>query len=404
MSRYVVSYGNESLDFELPAESVVGCWNGPDGMEPEAAEAALRAAIEQPRGYPPLRQVVVPGDHVAIAIDSGLRRTGTLVKVLREVLNESGVEPDSINVVALSAPVEGAEAEKGGPTVEIHDPSDRDRLSYLATTAEGRRVYLNRTLTDADVVLPVGLLRYDPLVGRHGPWSLIFPGLSDQETGESYRRGMRDDSQDQAFPQPHIDEALEASWLLGSQMQIGVVPGVRGPAEFVAGLMETVRDQGADAVDRLWSFQPEARAELVVAGIGRPGVATTIDDLAAGLATASRLVRHGGKIVALCQVREALGPALQRLIASGDSISSSGVLSGHESDRDSVAGRRLAKVLGWADVYLLSGLDHETVEDLSMIPVERIEDVRRLAARAASCTFVSQAEWTRGFVPDTDAS
>jgi len=81
-----------------------------------------------------------------------------------------------------------------------------------------------------------------------------------------------------------------------------------------------------------------------------------------------------------------------------------GVLSGHESDRDSVAGARLARALAWADVYLLSGLDREVVEDLSMVPVDRPEDVLRLASRSASCTFVSQAEWTRSFVPDVAAS
>jgi hypothetical protein len=35
-----------------------------------------------------------------------------------------------------------------------------------------------------------------------------------------------------------------------------------------------------------------------------------------------------------------------------------------------------------------------------MIPVDRTEDVQRLADRAASCTFVSPAELTRGFVPE----
>ncbi len=395
MARYVVGYGDESLNFELPAEQVVGAWNGPEGLGREAAETALRAAIEAPLGYPPLRQIVVPGDVVAIVIDSGLQESASVVGVLSDVLRQSGVDAESIRVVSPSAAAEG---------VEVHDPTARDRLAYLATTAEGRRVYFNRTLADADVVLPVGLLRYDPVVGRHGPWSLMFPGLSDQATIESYRRAMRDDPQDQEFPDPHVDEALEACWLLGCQLQVGVAPGVRGPSEFVAGLVESVRDQGARAVDRLWSFRPDARAELVVAGIGRPGVATTIDDLAAGLETASRLVRHGGKIVALCPVREAVGPALQRLIAAGDSASSPSVLSGREADRDFVAGRRLAKALGWADVYLMSGLDREVVEDLSMIPVDRADDVQRLASRVASCTFVSQAELTRGFVPDQAAS
>ena len=40
-------------------------------------------------------------------------------------------------------------------------------------------------------------------------------------------------------------------------------------------------------------------------GIGGPGAAATIDDLAEGLATACRLVQHGGKIVVLSRARGA---------------------------------------------------------------------------------------------------
>ena len=74
-----------------------------------------------------------------------------------------------------------------GVALAIHNPADRKQLAYLASTSEGRRVYLNRLLTDADVVVPVGRLGYDAVLGYRGPWGLIFPGLSDQETARSFR-------------------------------------------------------------------------------------------------------------------------------------------------------------------------------------------------------------------------
>ena len=40
----------------------------------------------------------------------------------------------------------------------IHDPHDRQQLSYLAASAEGRPIYLNRTLYDAELVIPVNCL------------------------------------------------------------------------------------------------------------------------------------------------------------------------------------------------------------------------------------------------------
>ena len=47
---------------------------------------------------------------------------------------------------------------------------------YLAATKEGRRIYLNRSVIDADVVIPVGRIGFHPIMGYRGPWSVIFPG------------------------------------------------------------------------------------------------------------------------------------------------------------------------------------------------------------------------------------
>jgi hypothetical protein len=138
----------------------------------------------------------------------------------------------------------------------------------------------------------------------------------------------------------------------------------------------------------------------VVAGIGRPEQPTAIDDVARALDTARRLVQRGGKIVVLSRAEGEPGPALNRLIAADDPRVGPNVLRGHASDPDYPAARAIAKALAWADVYLLSGLAPNTVEDLSMIPLDRAEEARRLAATSRSCLVVSHADLTRGVVAD----
>ena len=184
-------------------------------------------------------------------------------------------------------------------TLVEHDPADRSRMAYLSSTKEGRRVYLNRHVTDADVVIPVGRVGYDPVLGYRGPWSVLFPGLSDQDTGAFYRHRLPADLPGRAAPPHRLDEPLEVTWLLGSQFHVGLFSGNLGMAEALAGLAEPVRDEGIRRLDRLWNFQAPARAECVVAGIGAAGAEAGIGELVEGLATASRLVNHGGKIVAV---------------------------------------------------------------------------------------------------------
>ena len=89
---------------------------------------------------------------------------------------------------------------------------------------------------------------------------------------------------------------------------MGVVPGFAGPVAIVAGRENAVREQGIAALDKHWKLDVDSRAELVVVGIGGPGVDSTIDDLAEGLARACSLVQRGGKIVALSQVEGSIGP------------------------------------------------------------------------------------------------
>jgi hypothetical protein len=397
--RVSVEFQDEHLELDVPSDRLVGSWRGPGRIAPEETAAAVRDALEHPLDFPPFRQMVVPGDRVAIALDASLTGVGPVLQVLDEILRQAGVEGRDVTVVATPEGHAGvAGSLPPSMALETHDPGDAKRLAYLATTKEGRRIYLNRRLTDADVVIPVGRLGYDPTLGYRGPWGVIFPSLSNHETRASYRRRIPEDPPGRVFPPPRLDESFEVNWLLGTRFHLGLVPGVAGPAEIAAGLAESVRDRGIEAIDRLWCFQPPARADCVVVGIGASGRHAGIDELVEGLATGSRLVRQGGKIVALSRARGSIGPSLQRLIEAGETENAAAALRGHESDADSVAGRRLAQVLAWADVYLLGELDRQIVEDLSMIPLDHVDDARRLVARSPSCMLVSQAELTRAVV------
>ena len=61
--------------------------------------------------------------------------------------------------------------------LEVHDPKDRKKLAYLATTRKGRRLYLNRTAVDADQLVVLGRRTYDPLLGYSGAAGALYPAL-----------------------------------------------------------------------------------------------------------------------------------------------------------------------------------------------------------------------------------
>jgi nickel-dependent lactate racemase len=233
MMHVSVQFQGERLEFEVDDARVVACWEGPTGMATTVASAAARGILEQPWDFPPFRQMIVPGDRVTIALDATIVRPQTILEVLVQMLREAGVEAEEVTILATSGSHRFENVAGPDIKVVVHDATDRTELAYLAATNQGRRIYLNRHLTDADAVIPVGRLGYDPIMGYRGPWSVVFPELSEMAAIDTHRGRFHDEADDLtgARSKANLDESFEAGWLLGSQFQVGIVPGTSGWAE-----------------------------------------------------------------------------------------------------------------------------------------------------------------------------
>lgn len=405
--RVVVGFGDESQEFEVADDCLVGSHEGPSGIPELERSGAIAAALARPRDFPPIARMFVPGDRVVIAFDSRLTGAGAILGALVADVNDAIGEEGEITVVATpGGRADLATQVPAGVKFVVHDPADSEQLAYLATTKEGRRVYLNRHLTDADAVIPVGEIAFDPAEGPRVSSSVLFPCLSDQQTLDDYRSSLPGDSRiaQSASPTAWGDESTEVGWLLGAQFSIGLIAGVSGFSEVLAGLSATVEKQGRESLERGWAFQVDSAAELVVAGIGRPGQPTSLQDLVTGMTMASRLVQQGGKLVVLSRAQGEVGPAMRRLIEARETHRGRSLLKGFETAPDYAIALRLSRALDWADVYLLSDLDPQVVEDLGIIPLDKARNATRLVANSRSCLFLSQAELTRGQVVESEES
>lgn len=390
--RVEVEFDDETVTLDIPEERLVLSWQAPRGDLSTDLYSRVLSALEHPHGFPALREAIVPGDSVVIALGSGILAPKIVLQAISSVLQAAGVETESISVIAEPDKAEVLiDAIPPGLTLIRHDPDDREQLAYLAATSTERRVYLNRRLTDADFVLPVGRLAFDPIAGTRGPWDVIFPGLTDSEAKQAVRTIAGATSQ---------AESAEVSWLLGCQFQVGLVTASDGLTDVVAGASESVLREGMRSLETTWTVRVASRAELVIIGVGSPGRESSLTDVAKGLATATKLVQRGGKVVVLSRAKGPIGPAFQRLIGIEDARRGLARLKGHETDADYAAARQLVDALAWADIYLLSALGQDLAEDLSMIALDRPEEAKRLAAIAGSCVIVSQADQVKVVVED----
>ena len=388
-----VHYQAQRVDIEVSEGSLVGFWEGRAGTEGEACRGLITEALESAIDYPALRRTVVPGDRVAIAVGRDVPEAARLVAEVVSVLGESGVGSDLVTILGAPEISEVTARELSQVAAfRRHDPGDRETIAYLANSAGERRIYLGRELVDADFVVTIGTIGFDPYLGYRGPWSALFPEASDKETRSAFQAKLLEETPEPNAPGPLLKESLEVSWLLGSQFQVGVVPGTRGIAAVLGGLGANFERRCFAEAERVWGFYAESRAEMVIAGVGGPGDATGIEDVARGLTAACRVVQHGGKVVLLSAAEGKLGRSTRRLIEAEASGRRASPLRGLESEPDFAIASMIAASTAWADVYILSRLSPDDLEGLGMIPLEKSREAARLASLSRSCLVFSHAE------------
>lgn len=359
--------------------------------------AAVRSALENPLDFPALRQALTPDDHITIVVDEHLPGLTALLLPIFEVIAKSRISPE---LITLLCPVGSAgqawvddipEAFQDVHT-EVHDPSDRNKLSYLATTKRGRRIYLNRTLVDADQAIVLSGRRYDPLTGYGGAATAIFPALGDQPT-----RLEGTDKLSMLPPGmtswPMHEEAAEVCWLLGTPFFVQAIEGADNDiAHVVAGLVQTSA-AGERLLNERWHVEVEAPADIVVAGIGGEPSRQGLDDLARAFACAARVVKPHGRIF-LLSAADVVEDARTRLLSqASDAAEVLQFLRKHKTP-DMESAFLWASAAQHASLYLLSNLPPSLAEEMFTTPLENAAQVQRNLQGEAKILFLPDAHKT----------
>jgi hypothetical protein len=403
-------YGtSSSLQLELPAGVLVANCSGPETAESNVA-AATKAAWEAPLDFPPLRQAIVPGDHIVLALGPGIAQGAEVIAAVVPLLRDAGVECGDITILRTAA-----DAEAGGPdprsnlsaehrSVQLatHNPSDEDELEFLAADEHGDAIYLNRCLCDADLVIPVGCLRADSPAqanesrhnGKAGIWNdTLYPTFADSKTTKRFApNGVPLTAGEAAQRHKQVDHL---AWLLGIQATIQVVPASGERAlRVLAGSPDAVFQAGRELCRAQWQTEIPQRAKLVIAGISGGRWQQTWDNVRRALEAALELVEDGGAIVVCTELVAQPGTALKHLAEAIDTESSQSRLRKDRS-ADAHLARLLVEVHDRATIYLLSHLDEDAVTSSGLAYVARPEEINRLASHYDSCILLADAQFIR---------
>jgi nickel-dependent lactate racemase len=359
---------------------------------------AVCAALAAPEGFPALRRATVPGDQVVVAVEHDVPQQAAVVAGIVHSLVEGNVLPEDVTILLSGGPsrrengrIDQLLSPQFAAEVKIvqHDPHEAKSLAYLAASKENKPIYFNRLLFDADLVLPVGCLRPGSSLGYLGVHGSLFPAFSDNATQQRFRSAGT--AQSSVQQKRHASEAGEAAWLLGVHLMLQVVPGLGDTLLHVlAGEAETVAKHGRSLCEAAWLHRLAQNPQLVVAAIEGDSEVQTWENFGRALHAALAVTADHGAIVLCTDLRCRPGPALQRLASeSDDQVARHEIL--RDRSHDALAALLLLDGRSRVEIYLLSGLAEDTVEELGIGYVTGPEQIARLSRQYGSCILLGDA-------------
>jgi nickel-dependent lactate racemase len=398
---FKIPYGiDSSLTLELPEGVLLAANLSSSQPPPVEPLAATRRALAEPLDFPELARATVPGDQIVLALEPGVPAADAVIAAVAGYLVEAGSSADRLTI--LQSPADAAagdepqrllpDAWRNEVTLEVHAPDASGKLSLLAASREGRPLHMNRTLLDADLVVPIGCLRHESSPSYLGPFGGLFPTFSDTKTIERFRKPPKLEEPGGRLAKLRR-EVDEVGWLLGTQCTVQILPGPgEGVLDVLVGAIGRVFETGGRRYDAAWNWPVPYRASLVIASLtGRPA-RQTWENVGRALAAAARAVADGGAIALCTDLAAAPGPAVASLAGADDLAEVWRHLRRHPS-ADAMAAAELIRASERSRVYLLSRLDESLVEELGLAAVSDASDIARLAHRHESCIVLTDAEF-----------
>ena len=418
--RPALRFGDDS-QFELPLDDgdsarLLAFVGEPKGDPIDDPQQFVVEALDDPISFPPLVEATVPGDHIAIPVGSGIPQVASVLAGMIQSLTNGRVDAADIRVILPgSEPSEVVNIPNevigllpthvgNAITFECHDTSAHNQLCYLAASRDAKPIFFNRTICEADLVIPVGCLRPEGALAYVDDAMGLFPTFADEETIRDYSAPSSWLSSAQR--ENHRDRAREAAWLLGVTFTVQVLPGAGNALlRILAGEREAVFDAGRRLIDDIWVSRVPSRSSLVVAAIEGGPEQQTWRSVACALSAALRVVEDEGAIVVCSELEAPPGSTLLKIrgIDRESDVEFQQIERAvtKENGHDAFVAAQLVEALRRVRVYLYSQLEEDLVEDLGIAPVTRISEIANLCLRSESCILLANAQHA---VPVLDSS
>lgn len=358
---------------------------------------AVKEAVNNPIGMDRLETFFpLKNQKVAIIVDDQTRPTPAhqVIMPLVEVLADLGVKDEHIDIVMArgthTPPDEAGIRRKIGEEAyrrfrfTMHDPDDKEKLTYTGTTSRGNKCYLNSVVAAADLIIGVGLANPHYFAGYGGGPKIILPGVSGRET-IAYNHHMIYDPKtytDITKGNPIWEDMLEAARLARLTMKIDLVLNQDQQIYKVfAGEVEAAQAAAICALKEVYGVTVPKMADVVITS-GFPLESNLIQSGKAIL-NADMVTKSGGAVILMSACYEGAGPKYYETLAERpDPVTIiEWVGNGKASPTGGPMAARVRELLKTKKLIIVTeGLSPQHVEDMEMIYAPSVEEALKIAA------------------------
>lgn len=373
--------GTSTQVVEVPEKNLIGVLRAKPAPAIASEEEEVRRALREPVGAPPLRQVVRPGEKIAV-ITSDITRPMPTRKVMPALLDElyaAGVKPEDITLVfALGSHRSQTDeerrrlaGERAWNEIRCVD-CDPDDCVHLGVTSAGTPVDITRVVAEADRRICLGNVEYHYFAGYSGGAKAIMPGCSTRAAIQSNHSMMvrAEAAAGNLKTNPVRRDIEEAAALCGIDYILNVVLGEHKEIlRAAAGDVTLAHRELCAFLDKIYLNELPQAADIVLVSQGGAPKDLNLYQTQKALDNARHAVRQGGIIILIGSCREGLG---ERVFEQWMTTSPSPEAMIERIGRDfQLGGHKAAAIaitLQKAKIFLVSELEDEFVRSIFLTP------------------------------------
>lgn len=373
--------GTSTQVVEVPEKNLIGVLRAKPAPAIASEEEEVRRALREPVGAPPLRQVVRPGEKIAV-ITSDITRPMPTRKVMPALLDElyaAGVKPEDITLVfALGSHRSQTDeerrrlaGERAWNEIRCVD-CDPDDCVHLGVTSAGTPVDITRVVAEADRRICLGNVEYHYFAGYSGGAKAIMPGCSTRAAIQSNHSMMvrAEAAAGNLKTNPVRRDIEDAAALCGIDYILNVVLGEHKEIlRAAAGDVTLAHRELCAFLDKIYLNELPQAADIVLVSQGGAPKDLNLYQTQKALDNARHAVRQGGIIILIGSCREGLG---ERVFEQWMTTSPSPEAMIERIGRDfQLGGHKAAAIaitLQKAKIFLVSELEDDFVRSIFLTP------------------------------------